>query len=119
MGIFFRSRKPVINGKELHKDFDATNIIGNMAISKDGRYAAVTSSGDLIVSPIPEDGKIEVDGTVVNYKNDGKGNQFTQVSNFSGGSLIVSGSCVVMSGKGAGLGKEFNPLLVLKELFLV
>src|SRR3989344_5443817 len=94
----FRRKKTVINGVELPEDFNVSSVINNIAISNDGRYAAVTRAGDIVIANIPENGRIEVDGTTINYQRgtgrsrvDIRGSN-VRMSSFSSGSIVVSGS---------------------------
>lgn len=92
-----RNKKTIINGVELPEDFRVSSIINNIVISNDGRYAAVTKAGDVLIAQIPENGRIEVDGTTMSYhKGTGRIGLNTHGSNirmssFSGGSVFVSG----------------------------
>lgn len=111
----FRRRKTVINGVELPEDFNTSSVINNIAISNDGRYAAVTKSGDVIIADIPKSGRIEVDGIVLNYqKGTGKSKMNIRGSNvsmssFSGGSVVISGGGSYVSiGKGSDLEYEID-----------
>ena len=56
----FRKKRTVINGIEFPEDFDVSSVINNIAISNDGRYAAVTKAGDVVIADIPENGKMKL-----------------------------------------------------------
>jgi len=66
----FRKSRTVIRGVELPEEFSGASVINNVAIAN-GKYAAVTREGDLITGEIPESGRIEVDGSVINYSSRG------------------------------------------------
>ncbi len=91
----FQTKRTIINGVELPADFPIASVINNVAISGDGRYAAVTRTGDLIVGDIPPSGKIEVDGTVINYQ---KGTGRSGITIGSGKYNIRGASAVMVSG---------------------
>jgi len=97
----FNKRKTVINGVELPEEFSGASIINNVAISNDGTKYAVITKGGLAISDIPEDGKIEINGTVINYSKSKKSSGGIYISSFKGGSVISSigrGSVAISSG---------------------
>lgn len=111
----FGKRKLIINGVELPEEFSGGSVINNVAISSDGRrYAAVTRYGDVVTGEIPADGRIEVDGTVINYKKgSGRGVRISgshvQMSSSSGGSVVISGGgCQASIGGGSNLEYEID-----------
>ncbi len=106
----FRKTRTIINGVELPEEFAGASIINNVAISKDGtKYAYVSSTGGLITGDMPDDGRLKVEGNVINYKKGstsgfnffgrGSGIQMSQISSISGGSVVISGGgCQVSIG---------------------
>ncbi|MDO8740772.1 MAG: hypothetical protein Q7J54_04355 [Candidatus Woesearchaeota archaeon] len=96
-----RRKRTVINGVELPEEFSGASIINNIAISCDGqKYAYVSDGRDLITGEMPENGRLEVKGTVINYKKGaGRSGIHIQGSNICTG--VVSGSSVVISGGGS------------------
>jgi len=111
----FGKRRTIINGVELSEEFSGGSVINNIAISSDGKkYAAVTKSRDVVTGEIPADGRIEVDGTIINYrKGSGKGvhisGNHVQMSSISGGSVVISnGGCQVSIGAGSNLKYEID-----------
>lgn len=106
----FRKKRTVINGIELPEDFYASSIINNIAISDNGKYIAVTRDGNLVEGDIPENGKIEVDGTTINYRK-GSGMNVSgsgiHMSGVSGGSISISGGSISIGG-GKSLENEIN-----------
>ncbi len=95
----FRKKRINLNGIELPEEFSGSNIINNVAISKDGnQYAYVSNSGDLMTGKMPEDGKLEIEGTVINYKK-GSGLNDINISG-RGKSINISGSHISMSSIG-------------------
>lgn len=96
----FERRKTRIGGLDLPEDFDVVSLVNNIAISKDGRYAAVTKDKNLVLGNIPSNGRIEVDGTIINYRRGGS----ISVSN-QGSSINIGGmSSIVMSGGNISIG---------------
>ena len=124
----FQKKRIKINGVELPEEFSGSSIINNIAISNDGKkYAAVTRRGDLITGDIPSDGKIEVDGNVINYQgrnrssqegihiiSSGRGSVFTSGS-IRGSSIIMSGSGVSINMGGNSLDYEIDEMYDIKE----
>jgi len=104
----FRKVKAQIGGVELPEGFVVSSMINNVAISNDGRYAAVTPDGGLVVANIPADGRIEVDGTVITYQRGTGGSRLNivggiRMSSVSGSSVVISGrSCVSIGGHDLG-----------------
>src|SRR3989338_4424663 len=102
----FRKKRTTINGVELPEDFQVSSVINNIAISNDGRYAAVTRGGDLVIADVPKNGRIEMDGTTINYqKGTGSGKMNIQgssirMSSISSGSVVVSGGSTTISVNG-------------------
>tara|TARA_Y100000310_G_C20556898_1_gene751024 strand:- start:193 stop:999 length:807 start_codon:yes stop_codon:yes gene_type:complete len=108
----FRKKRTVINGVELPEDFNVSSVINNIAISNDGKYAAVTRDGNVVMGDVPDDGRIEVDGTVINYQKGrsrvnvgGYGSNVNisgsgiSMSSISGGSVVMSGGSITIGGK--------------------
>ena len=93
----FRKKRTILNGVELPEEFSSSSIINNVAISGDGaKYAYVSRDGGLVTGDMPEDGKLEVDGNVINYKK-GTGRSGINVrgsgvymSSINGGSVVIS-----------------------------
>lgn len=121
----FAKRKTTINGVELPEDFNVGSVINNIAISADGKkYAAITKGRGVVIADIPADGRINVDGTMINYRRSGgisvSGSNI-QMSSISGGSVVISGSGGQISIGGRNLeyeidrGYEEINRLVLKE----
>lgn len=92
MAIRIQNDKTIINGVELPSDFKVASVLNNIAISSDGRYAVV-SGKNLLLGQIPDSGRIEADGTVIQY-NKATGavsvRQAGVVSGFSASSINIS-----------------------------
>lgn len=130
----FQRKHTKINGVELPEEFSGCSIINNVAISNDGKkYAAVTRGG-LVTGDVPSDGRIEIDGNVIQYKSGspertenlgdffnglhrkylGGGSFFTSGS-VSGGSIVMSGSGMNIQMGGNHLDYEIDEMYDLKE----
>ncbi|HLC56159.1 MAG TPA: hypothetical protein VJJ23_02875 [Candidatus Nanoarchaeia archaeon] len=101
----FETRKTIFNGVELPDEFSGSNVINNVAISRDGtKYAYVSRNGGLVIGQMPENGRLEIDGNVINYQKGINGNRINvkgrgvHISSFGGGSVIISGSGNYVSG---------------------
>src|SRR3989338_6019568 len=82
----FETRKTIFNGVELPDEFSGSNVINNVAISRDGtKYAYVSRNGGLVIGQMPGNG--------INVKGRG-----VHISSFGGGSVIISGSGNYVSG---------------------
>jgi hypothetical protein len=89
----------------LPEDFEVASMINKIAISRDGRYAVVVGN-DLMISTIPESGRIEVDGMVINYRRGAGGSRINvsgRGNNINlGGSVSISGGSVNIGGSDLG-----------------
>ena len=106
----FRKKKTKINGIELPDEFSGASIINNIAISPDGtKYAYVTKSKDLITGEMPEDGKLEIEGNVINYKrNKGFGGFSYNNIKMSGSKISITSSMKNVTISSGGLENEID-----------
>jgi hypothetical protein len=111
----FRKRRTILNGVELPEEFSGSSIINNVAISGDGtKYAYVSRDSGLVTGDMPEDGRLEVDGNVINYQK-GTGRHGINVrgsgvymSSISGGSVVISSGVSQISIGGSDLEFEVD-----------
>jgi hypothetical protein len=63
-----QNKIPHISEVELPKGFEKVcTLADKIAISSDGRYAVIGLDGSLIEGQLPEDGNMDIDGTIINY----------------------------------------------------
>jgi len=103
----FRKKRTKINGVTLPEEFSGANIINNVAITEDGtKYAYVSRSGDLMTGEMPEDGKLNVDGTEIHFK---KGSGMSSVNiGGRGRSVNIGGGVKVNYPEGSDRARSVN-----------
>lgn len=94
-----------VNGIELPEGFTVSSVINNLILSNDGRYAAVTKTGDIIIADIPDDGKITIDEKVVQYK---KGTGARGISILGNGSVSGCSINISTGGYNISVGEDLN-----------
>lgn len=95
----FRKARTIIDGIELPEEFSGAIVINNVAITSDGKKYALIKGGNVIYGNMPSDGKLNVDGNVINFKREACGSDKFNIGNMSAGrSIITNGNICISDG---------------------
>ncbi len=92
-----------VNGVQIPDEFNNGSIINNIVISKRGdKIAYINSKKELTILDMPKDGHLELEGTIIDYKNGSvsmkRGRSSINHMSVSGSSISISNGDVFING---------------------